>query len=81
MEKSPASSSCEHDMVPQASRLGDVVAQACLSVARMVRVVEKTHNLKTVEALLVRQHLEKVLAEAIDRYVVGRKEDFCPYFL
>ena len=53
-------------MVPQASRLGDVVAQACLSVARMARVVEKTHNSKTAEALLVRQHLEKVSAEAID---------------
>ena len=65
-EKSPASSSCKHDVVPQASRLEDVVAQACLSVARMVRVVEKTHNSKTVEALLVRQHLEKFSAEAID---------------
>ena len=53
-------------MVHQASRLGDVVAQACLSVARMVRVVEKTHNSKTAEALLVRQHLEKVSAKAID---------------
>ena len=53
-------------MVPQANRLGDVVAQACLSVARMVRVVEKTHNSQTAEALLVRQHLEKVSAEAID---------------
>ena len=61
-EKSPASSSHEHDVVPQASRLGDVVAQACLSVARMVRVVEKTHNSKTAEALIVRQHLEKVLS-------------------
>ena len=64
--KSPASSSCEHNMVPQAGRLGDVVAQACLSVARMVRVVEKTHNSKTAEALIVRQCLEKVSAEAID---------------
>ena len=53
-------------MAPQAGRLGDVVAQACLSVARMVRVVEKIHNSKTVEALIVRQCLEKVLAEAID---------------
>ena len=52
MEKSPASSSCEHDVVHQASRLGDVVAQACLSVARMVRVVEKTNNSKTAEAVL-----------------------------
>ena len=65
-EKSPASSSHKHNMVPQASRLGDIVAQACLSVARMARVVEKTHNSKTAEALLVRQHLEKVSAEAID---------------
>ena len=56
MEKSPASPSCKHDLVPQACRLEDVVAQACLSVARMARVVEKTHNSKTVEALLVRQH-------------------------
>ena len=66
MEKSHASSSREHDRVHQANRLGDVVVQACLSVARMVRVVEKTHNSKTVEALLVRQHLEKVSAKAID---------------
>ena len=65
MEKSPASSSHEQDVAPKADRLGDVVAQACLSVARMVRVVEKTHNSKTVEALIVRQHLE-VLMEAID---------------
>ena len=41
MEKSPASSSHEHDVVPQASRLGDVVAQAFLSVARMARVVKR----------------------------------------
>ena len=53
-------------MAPKADRLGDVVAQACLSVARMVRVVEKTHNSKTAEALIVRQCLEKVSAEAID---------------
>ena len=65
-EKSPASSFCEQDMAPKADRLGDVVAQACLSVVRMVRVVEKTHNSKTVEALIVRQHLEKVSVEAID---------------
>ena len=65
-DKSPASSSCEQDVAPQAGRLGDVVAQACLSVARMVRVVEKTHNSKTAEALIVRQHLEKVSVEAID---------------
>ena len=65
-DKSPALSSCEQDVAPQAGRLGDVVAQACLSVARMVRVVEKTHNSKTAEALVVRQHLKKVSVEAID---------------
>ena len=66
MEKSLALSSHEQDVAPMADRLGDVVAQACLSVARMVRVVEKTPNSKTVEALIVRQCLEKVSAEAID---------------
>ena len=65
-KKSPASSSHKQDVAPKADRLGDVVAQACFSVVRMVRVVEKTHNSKTVEALIVRQHLEKVSAEAID---------------
>ena len=50
----------------EANRLGDVVAQACLSVARMMKVVENTHNSKIAEALLVRQCLEKVSAEAID---------------
>ena len=69
MDKSPASSSCDLDVAPQAGRLGAVVAQACLSVARMVRVVEKTHNSKTAEALIVRQCLEKVSAEAIDSVV------------
>ena len=65
-EKSPASSSCEQDVAPKADRLGDVVAKACLSVVRMARVVEKTHNSNTAEALIVRQCLEKVSAEAID---------------
>ena len=65
-EKSPASSSCEQDVAPKADRLGDEVAQACLSIARMSSVVEKAHHSKTAEALLVRQHLEKVSAEAID---------------
>ena len=65
-EKSPASSSCEHDVVLKADKLGDVVAQACLSVVRMSRVVEKAHNSKTAEALLVRQHLERASADAID---------------
>ena len=66
MEKSPALSSHKHDMEHQANRLGDVVAQACLSIARMAKVVENTHNSKMVEALLVRQCLEKVSAKAID---------------
>ena len=65
-EKSPASSSREHNVTLEADKLGDVVAQACLSVARMLRVVEKAHNSKTTEALLVRQCLEKASAEAID---------------
>ena len=66
MEKSPASSSHKHDVGHQANRLGDVVAQACLSVARMMKVVENTHNSKMAEALLVRQCLEKVSTKAID---------------
>ena len=53
-EKSPASSSHDHDVILKADKLGDVVAQACLSVVRMSRVVEKAHNSKTAEALLVR---------------------------
>ena len=65
-KKSPASSSREQDVVLKADKLGDVVAQACLSIARMLRVVEKAHNSKTAEALLVRQCLEKASAEAID---------------
>ena len=65
-EKSPASSSHEHDVILKTDKLGDVVAQACLSVARMSRVVEKAHNSKTAEALLVRQCLERASAKAID---------------
>ena len=65
-EKSPASSSHEHNVTLETDKLGDVVAQACLSVVRMSRVVEKAHNSKTTEALLVRQHLEKASVEAID---------------
>ena len=53
-------------MALKADKLGDVVAQACLSIVRMLRVVEKAHNSKTAEALLVRQHLEKASVEAID---------------
>ena len=65
-EKSPASSSHEHNVMLETDKLGDVVAQACLSVTRMSRVVEKAHNSKTAEAFLVRQHLEKASIEAID---------------
>ena len=65
-KKSPASSSCEHNVMLETDKLGDVVVQACLSVVRMSRVVEKAHNSKTAEAILVRQHLEKASIEAID---------------
>ena len=65
-KKSPASSSCEHNVTLETDKLGDAVAQACLSVVRMSRVVEKAHNSKTTEALLVRQCLEKASVEAID---------------
>ena len=61
-EKSPASSSHEHDVILKTDKLGDAVAQACLSVVRMSRVVEKAHNSKTAEALLVRQCLERASA-------------------
>ena len=64
-EKSPASSSHEHDVILETEKLGDAVAQACLSVARMSRVVEKAHNSKTTGALLVRQHLERASTEAV----------------
>ena len=65
-EKSPASSSHEHNVTLETDKLGDAVAQACLSVVRMSRVVEKAHNSKTTEVLLVRQCLEKASIEAID---------------
>ena len=65
-EKSPASSSREHNATLDTDKLGDSVAQACLSVARMSRVVEKAHNSKTSEAWLVRQCLEKASIEAVD---------------
>ena len=65
-DKLPASSSRDHDVILKADKLEDVVAQACLSVVRMSRVVEKAHNSKTAKALLVRQCLEKASAEAID---------------
>ena len=53
-------------MILKTDKLGDAVAQACLSVVRMLRIVEKAHNSKTTEALLVRQHLERASAKAID---------------
>ena len=53
-KKSPASSSHEHNVMLKTDKLGDVVAQACLSVTRMSRMVEKAHNSKTAEAFLVR---------------------------
>ena len=64
-DKSPALSSHEHGVVLKTDELGDAVAQACLSVARMSRVVEKAHNSKTTEALLMRQHLEKASVKAV----------------
>ena len=65
-EKSPASSSHEHNVAIGTNKLGDVVAQACLSVARMSRMVEKAHNSKTTEVWLVRQHLEKASIKAVE---------------
>ena len=65
-EKSPASSSREHNVTIDTDKLGDAVAQACLSVARMSRVVEKAHNSKTSEVWLVRQCLEKASIKAIE---------------
>ena len=65
-EKSPAPLTHKHDVDLEANRLGDVVPQACLFVARMTQVVESTHNSKIAEALLTRQHLEKASAEVID---------------
>ena len=42
-EKSPAMSSCEHNVALEANKLGTAVAQASLSVARITKVVEDTH--------------------------------------
>ena len=64
-KKSPASLTHEPNMNFHASRLGTAVAQACLSVTRITKVVD-THNLKVAEALLARQHLEKASAKAIN---------------
>ena len=65
-KKSPALLTCEHDVDLETNRLGDVVAQVCLSVARVTKVVESTHNSKIAEALLTRQCLEKASTKAID---------------
>ena len=65
-KKSPASSSREHIATLDTDKLGDAVAQACLSVARMSRVVEKANHSNTSQAWLVRQHLEKASIEAVD---------------
>ena len=65
-EKSPASSSLEHIVTLDTDKLGDAVVQACLSVARMSRVVEKAHHSNTSQAWLVRQRLEKASIEAVD---------------
>ena len=65
-EKSPALSSREHNLILETEKLGEAVAQTCLSVARMSRVVEKAHNSTTTEALLMRQHLERASAEAVE---------------
>ena len=65
-EKSPASLSHEHNVTIDTDKLGDAVAQARLSVARMSRMVEKAHNSKTSEAWLVRQRLEKASIEAVE---------------
>ena len=53
------------------SRLGNAVAWACLSVTRITKVVEDTHNSKVVEALLTKQHLKKASTEVIDLVMEG----------
>ena len=65
-EKSPASSSHEHNATLDTDKLRDTVVQACLSVVRMSRVVEKAHHSNTSQAWLVRQCLEKASIEAVD---------------
>ena len=52
-EKSPASSTHEPNVNFDASRLGNAVAWACLSVTRITKVVD-THNSKVAEALLTK---------------------------
>ena len=72
-DKSPSSSSHVTSASLDAGKVGSAVAQACLSAARMTKVVEDNHNSKIVEALLVKQHLTKASAEVIDSMM----EDIC----
>ena len=65
-EKSPALSTHEPNVNFDTSRLGNAVAQACLSVTRITKEVEDSHNSKVAEALLTKQHLKKASAEVID---------------
>ena len=53
-------------MTLETEKLGDAVAQTCLSVARVLRAVEKAHNSMTTETLLMKQHLEKAYANAVE---------------
>ena len=64
-EKSPALTH-EPNVNFDANRLGNAVAQVCLSVARITKVVEDTHNSKVAEALFTKQHLKTASAEAIN---------------
>ena len=70
-EKSPASSSREHNVTLETEKLGDAVAQTCLSVVRVSRAVEKAHNSTTTETLLMKQRLEKAYANAVESMKEG----------
>ena len=58
------------------SRLGNAVAWTSLSVTRITKVVEDTHNSKVVEALLTKQCLKKASTEVIDS-VMGEIQGAC----
>ena len=66
LKQSPSALTCKPMVNFKADKLGTAVAQACLSITRMSRVVDNVHNSKIAEALLRRQCLEKASAEAID---------------
>ena len=67
MEKSPASSSCKHDGGTPGQQAGGCSSPSMSLCCQDGKGSEKRpHNSKTTEALLVRQHLEKVSAEAIN---------------